>query len=50
MTLTGIIVSKPTDLDVVDELEERQDEDLRLGLATSERRVNIVQLKRTAFL
>ena len=50
MTLTGIIVSKPTDLDVVDELEERQNEDLRLVLAASKRRVNIVQLKRTAFL
>ena len=44
------IVSEPTDLNVVDELEERQNEDLRLVLAASKRRVNIVQLKRTAFL
>ena len=41
---------QPTDLDVVNELEEGEDEDLRLGLAAPERRVDVVQLKRAAFL
>ena len=48
LTAKGIL--QPTDLDVVNELEEGEDEDLRLGLAAPERRVDVVQLKWAAFL